>query len=143
LKKLILETNEYECVANFVWNLSNCCQISNESLKKIHESQPLVQEFWIWMSLLTLFSLSTGRVEGTGPRVECSAKISMFFICQILLNFVRFFFIICLLIYFRKGPVSIWIENINVFHIHVKCQKGKREWFQTTKFFDLRRRSQL
>jgi hypothetical protein len=42
---------------------------------------PLGKEFWIWMSLLTLFSLSTGRDKGPGSRVECSAKISMFFIC--------------------------------------------------------------
>jgi hypothetical protein len=58
----------------------------------------LGQEFWIWMSLLTFFSLSTGRDKGPGPRLECSAKISMFFICRIFFNFVRFFFILSVLL---------------------------------------------
>jgi hypothetical protein len=54
------------------------------------------------MSLLAFFSLSTGRVQEPGPRVECTPRISMFIICQIFFNFVRFFFHFVRIFIFRK-----------------------------------------
>jgi hypothetical protein len=98
-------------VASFIWNLSNCCQISNEYFKKFHETQLLGQEFWILMSLLTLFRLSTGIVQGPGPREECLAKISMFFFCRIFINvffsFVRIFIFGKLATLILKGVLKV------------------------------------
>jgi hypothetical protein len=66
---------------------------------------PLGQEFWILMSS-TLFSLLTGRVQEPGPRVECSVKISMFYISRIFFQLCLFFFSFCPFIYFQKGGNS-------------------------------------
>jgi hypothetical protein len=75
--KLKLDTNEYRCVA-----LSGIYKVF----------------FNFQTNLLKISWTST-----SGPRVECSAKISMFFICRTFANFVRFFFSFCPFFYFRKG----------------------------------------
>jgi hypothetical protein len=60
-----------------IWNLSNSCQISNESFKKFHESQTLAQE------------------KNVRPRFECLHWPNLCQLCP--------FFSFCPYIYFRKG----------------------------------------